>query len=221
MIPPPVVRLYSLKLPSMTPIRTILIDDHRLFNDGLSLVLRESPDFTVVEQVYDSRQALEVYSRHKPDLVLVDFNMPHLDGLAVVKQLRQLQNPVKIVVISMYAEKREIARFDELLVDGYITKTIAADRLLTLLRQVMEGTKVVETDKPTLLLSDDAFRVKYGLTKREVEILRRVKLDLTTEQIAAELSLSYFTVQTHRKNISQKLPFTSKKEFYDFLETLT
>lgn len=205
----------------MTPIRTILIDDHRLFNDGLSLVLRESPDFTVIEQVYDSRRAQEVCCRHKPDLVLVDFNMPHLDGLVVVKQLRQLQNPVKIVVISMYAEKREIARFDELLVDGYIAKTVAADRLLTLLRQVMEGTKVVETDKPTLLLSDDAFRVKYGLTKREVEILRRVKLDLTTEQIAAELSLSYFTVQTHRKNISQKLPFTSKKEFYDFLETLT
>ena len=205
----------------MTPIRTILIDDHRLFNDGLSLVLRESPDFTVVEQVYDSRQALEVYSRHKPDLVLVDFNMPHLDGLAVVKQLRQLQNPVKIVVISMYAEKREIAWFDELLVDGYIAKTVAADRLLTLLRQVMQGMKVVETDKPTLFLADDALRVNYGLTKREIEILKRVKRDLTTEQIAAELSLSYFTVQTHRKNISQKLPFTSKKEFYDFLESLT
>lgn len=204
----------------MTPIRTILIDDHRLFNDGLSLVLRESPDFTVVEQVYDSRQAQEVCSRHKPDLVLVDFNMPYLDGLAVVKQLRQLQNPVKIVVISMYAEKREIARFDELLVDGYIAKTVAADRLLTLLRQVMAGTKVVETDKPALPLSDDTFLVKYGLTKREIEILKRVKQDLTTEQIAAELSLSYFTVQTHRKNISQKLPFTTKKEFYDFLETL-
>lgn len=205
----------------MTQIRTILIDDHRLFNDGLSLVLRESPDFTVVEQVYDSRMAQEVCSRHKPDLVLVDFNMPHLDGLAVVKQIKELQNPVKIVVISMYAEKREIARFDELLVDGYIAKTVAADRLLTLLRQVMQGAKVVETDKPTLLLSDDAFRVKYGLTKREVEILKRVKQDMTTEQIAAELSLSYFTVQTHRKNISQKLPFTSKKEFYDFLESLT
>lgn len=203
------------------PIRTILIDDHRLFNDGLSLVLRESPDFAVVEQVYDSRLALAACSKHKPDLILVDFNMPHLDGLAVVKQVSQLPTPVKIVVISMYAEKREIARFHELLVDGYITKTVAADRLLTLLRQVMAGEQVVETDKLTPPLPADSFGVKYGLTKREIEVLKRVKQDLTTEQIAEELCLSYFTVQTHRKNISHKLPFTSKKEFYDFLESLT
>ena len=203
------------------PTRTILIDDHRLFNDGLSLVLRESTDFVVVEQVYDSRLALTACAQHAPDLILVDFNMPHMDGLAVVKQVKQLPNPVRIVVISMYAEKREIARFDELLVDGYIAKTVAADRLLTLLRQVMAGERVVETDTLTLPLPDDDLRGSYGLTKREIEILKRVKQDMTTEQIADELCLSYFTVQTHRKNISQKLPFTTKKEFYDFLDSLT
>jgi DNA-binding NarL/FixJ family response regulator len=188
----------------MIPTRTILIDDHRLFNDGLSLVLRESPDFVVVDQIYDSRLALAACSQQAPDLILVDFNMPHMDGLTVVKQVKQLPNPVKIVVISMYAEKREIARFDELQVDGYIAKTVAADRLLTLLRQVMAGERVVETDNPTLPTIDDAVQVSYGLTKREIEILKRVKQDKTTEQIADELCLSYFTVQTHRKNISQK-----------------
>ena len=206
----------------MTPFRTILIDDHRLFNDGLSLVLRESPDFMVVEQVYDSRLALDACRRHTPDLVLIDFNMPHYDGLAVVKQLMALPYASKIVVISMYAEKSEIARFNALNVNGYIAKTVAADRLLTLLRQVMAGKQVVETDAtPLPPHPDDPFRVRYGLTKREVEILKRVKQGLTTEQIAEELSLSYFTVQTHRKNITQKLPFKTKKEFYNFLETLS
>lgn len=202
------------------PTRTVLIDDHRLFNDGLSLVLRESPDFAVVEQVYDSRLALDTCIRQQPGLILVDVNMPHLDGLAVVKQVRQLPNPARIVVISMYAEKREIARFDELRVDGYIAKTVAADRLLTLLRQVMAGERIVETDSPLLPLPDDDLRDRYGLTRRELEILKRVKQDMTTEQIAADLCLSYFTVQTHRKNIGQKLPFTSKKQFYDFLDSL-
>ena len=203
-------------------VRTILIDDHRLFNDGLSLVLRESPDFMVVDQVYDSREALAACLKHAPALVLVDFNMPHHDGLAVVKQLRQLPTPCKVVVISMYAEKREIARFNALNVDGYIAKTVAADRLLTLLRQVMQGQQVIETDLPEspAPMPSDEFRLKYGLTKREVEILKGVKQGLTTEQIADTLCLSYFTVQTHRKNISQKLPFDTKKEFYDFLETL-
>ena len=204
------------------PIRTILIDDHRLFNDGLSLVLRESPDFVVVDQIYDSRDALAACLKHAPALVLVDFNMPHHDGLAVVSQLQQLPTPCKVVVISMYAEKREIARFNALNVDGYIAKTVAADHLLTLLRQVMQGQRIIETDvvESPAPLPGDVFRLKYGLTKREVEILKRVKQGLTTEQIADQLCLSYFTVQTHRKNINQKLPFDSKKDFYDFLETL-
>ena len=204
------------------PTRTILIDDHRLFNDGLNLVLRESSDFVVVEQVYDSRLALEACARLTPDLVLVDVNMPHYDGLAVVNQLKQLPAPGKIVIISMYAERREIDRFSALNINGYIAKTVAADHLLTLLRQVMQGEFVIETDalpSPARPANDTA-RSTYGLTKREVEILKRVKLGLTSEQIADTLSLSYFTVQTHRKNISQKLPFTSKKDFYDFLETL-
>lgn len=204
------------------PTRTILIDDHRLFNDGLSLVLRESTDFMVVEQVYDSRLALETCAQLTPDLVLVDVNMPHYDGLAVVEQLKQLPAPGKIVIISMYAERREIDRFSALNINGYIAKTVAADHLLTLLRQVMQGEFVIETDavpSPALPAINTA-RSTYGLTKREVEILKRAKRGLTSEQIANELSLSYYTVQTHRKNISHKLPFTTKKEYYDFLETL-
>ena len=69
----------------------------------------------------------------------MDVNKPHYDGLAVVGQLKQLPTPGKIVIISMYAERREIARFNALNIDGYIAKTVAADRLLTLLRQVMQG----------------------------------------------------------------------------------
>lgn len=204
------------------PTRTILIDDHRLFNDGLSLVLRDSMDFVVVEQVYDSRLALEVCSRLNPDLVLVDVNMPYYDGLTVVEQLRQLPVPCPIVVISMYAEKHEIARFGTLDINGYIAKTVPADRLLLLLRRVMQGQMVIETDTVPGLVqpAKELARFTYGLTKREVEILKRVKRGLTSEQIANELNLSYFTVQTHRKNISQKLPFTTKKGYYDFLETL-
>jgi DNA-binding NarL/FixJ family response regulator len=204
------------------PTRTILIDDHRLFNDGLSLVLRESTDFVVVEQIYDSRLALDACARHAPDLVLVDVNMPHYDGLAVVELLKQLPAAGKIVIISMYAERHEIARFNALHINGYIAKTVAADRLLTLLRQVMAGQLVIETDAAPSPAgpAKDAARPAYGLTKREVEILKRVKQGLTTEQIADTLSLSYYTVQTHRKNISHKLPFTTKKEFYDFLELL-
>ncbi len=205
------------------PIRTIIIDDHRLFNDGLSLILKESPDFEVVQQTFDSRRAFDDCRRHRPDLVLVDYNMPHLDGLAVVQQLKGLPKPAKLVVISMYAEKREVARFRALGVDGYLAKTVPAEELRHALRQVMAGQTVLEKAQPAPLPPQvgDYFHLRQQLTRREIEILRLVGQDLTTEEIAERLSLSFYTVQTHRKNISQKLPFTGGKDFYDFLESLT
>lgn len=206
----------------MPPFRTVLIDDHRVFSDGLNLILSHSPDFTVVEQVFDSRRAYDACLQQKPDLVLVDYNMPHLDGVAVVKQLGQLTHTCRIVVISLYADKEEIARCRALKVDGYLAKTIPADRLLALLGRVMQGEQVIETDLPNETPGSlpDHWRLGPRLTKREVDILMGMKQGLTTEQIAVQLELSYFTVQIHRKNISRKLPFLTEKELYEFLEVL-
>jgi len=202
--------------------RTVLIDDHQLFNDGLRLILSHSPCFEVVGQVFDSRRAYDTCAHLQPDLVLVDYNMPHLNGEAVVAQLRQLTHPCRIVIISMYAEKKEIARFKALSVDGFIAKTVPAGRLPDLLERVMQGEQVIETDtrQPEPPTVPDHFRLKQLLTKREIEILKGVKQGLTTEQIATQLGVSYFTVQTHRKNISRKLPALTQKELYEFLETL-
>ncbi len=204
------------------PYRTILIDDHQLFNDGMNLILTNSPDFTVVDQVYDSQLAYDACQKHQPDLVLVDFNMPHLDGLAVVRQIQQLPFRCRIVVVSMYAEKPEIARFNALNVDGYIAKTVPAERLLHLLEWVMLGERVIEADTVPCdpAVTPDFFWLKYQLTRREVEILKRIKAGMSSEQMATQLKLSYHTVQAHRRNINRKLPFKTNKEFYDFLDTL-
>jgi len=202
--------------------RVVLVDDHQLFNDGLRLILNNSPRFEVVGQVFDSRRAYDTCAGLQPDLVLVDYNMPHYNGEAIVAQLRQLPNTCRIVIISMYAEKKEIARFKALHVDGFMAKTVPAERLVTLLDRVMQGEQIIETDvpRPEPLPVPDHFRLKQLLTKREIEILKGVKQGLTTEQIASQLGLSYFTVQTHRKNINRKLPSLTQKELYEFLETL-
>jgi DNA-binding NarL/FixJ family response regulator len=196
----------------------LIIDDHQLFNDGLALILKEAQDFNIVGQVYDSRQALYQYQALSPDLVLVDFNMPHFDGLAVVKQLNALSNKHKIVVISMYADSKEILMFKELGVNGYLPKTTPAEELRDDLRRVVAGElvfKSLRTDKPPIVKDD--FALKYRLSKREIEILKTLKQGHTTEEVANLLNLSYFTVETHRKNINQKLNFKNKQEFYDFL----
>jgi DNA-binding NarL/FixJ family response regulator len=202
-------------------IQTVIIDDHTLFNDGLSLILKESGGFKVIEQIYDSRQAYFKCLSLMPQLIMIDYNMPYLSGLEVVIQLKTLESDAKIVIVSMYAEKREIALFEEIGVDAYITKTTPANELIAILKKVMQGEKIFESsfnNKP--IIEKDAFALKHHLTKREMEILKLIKKEYTTEQIATTLNLSFYTVETHRKNVNQKMKFKTKKEFFDFLGTI-
>lgn len=201
-------------------IRTILIDDHTLFNDGLALILKESGFFEVVGQIYDSRQALHSCHLLIPDLVLVDYNMPHLNGLEIVAQLKTLMSKPKIVIISMYAEKRELKLFTAANVDGYLTKTTPAAELISNLKKIVAGDRImhvgsVQKDKT----EKDFFALKHRLTKREHEIILALKEGKNTEQIARQLGLSYLTVETHRKNINAKLKLESKQEFFAFLQS--
>ncbi|GAB2637436.1 response regulator transcription factor [Emticicia sediminis] len=200
---------------------TIIIDDHSLFNDGLALILKESGCFKVVEQVYDSRQAYFKCFSLRPSLLIIDYNMPHLNGLEVVKQINSLNYGCKIVIVSMYADKKEISLFKDEGVDGYINKTTPASDLIQALNAILKGEKVFISNsivKPEL--RKDEFEKRHHLTKREMEILKLIKKEYTTEQIASTLNLSFYTVETHRKNVNQKMKFKTKKEFFDFLETI-
>lgn len=201
-------------------IKCLIIDDHQLFNDGLALILKESKEFEIIEQIYDSRQAYFKCIQKTVDLVLVDYNMPNLNGLEVVKQLKTLPYSPKIVIISMYADHREIQQFEKLGANGYFTKTTPANVLLGKLLEIVKGASYFDHHQQENRPKDQ-FYLKNQLTKREVEVLKLLKKEYTTEQIATTLKLSYFTVETHRKNVNQKMKFSSKKEYYDFLEGFT
>ena len=128
---------------------------------------------------------------------------------------------MKIVIVSMYADKKEIELFKKEGVHAYITKTTPGTQLIENLKKVMEGEKLFETkNKAKTIIEKDIFAAKHQLTKREMEVLRLIKQEVTTEKIAEMLNLSFYTVETHRKNINQKLKFKTKKEFYAFLETI-
>lgn len=202
-------------------IRTVIIDDHTLFNDGLALILKESGQFEIVGQIYDSRQA--VYNCHQliPDLILVDYNMPYLSGLDVVAELQKLMSKPKIVIISMYAEKRELKLFSAVNVDGYISKTTPSAELISSLNKIVAGDKVVRVGSVHKeRIAKDFFALKHQLTRREHEIVMCLKDGKTTDQIAQQLGLSYLTVETHRKNINAKLKLGSKQELFEFLQSI-
>lgn len=201
--------------------KTLIIDDHALFNEGLALILKECAAFEVVGQVYDSRKATHQCQLLAPDLVLLDYNMPYLNGLHVVASLQTLLKKPKIVIISMYADKRELNLFKAANVDGFLTKTTSSKELVSSLTKIMAGVKLLNTGAPAKEASvKDFFALKHQLTKREYEIVKLLKNGETTDQIAVKLGLSYFTVETHRKNINAKLKLHNKQEFYNFVQSL-
>ncbi len=206
--------------PAYYPINILIIDDHRLFNDGLGLMLADAPDITVVGHVYHSRQAVEQVRDHRPDVVVMDFNMPEINGLDLTRQLITKLGPQRILILSMYGETRYIEDFRKAGALGYMLKTSSKEELLTAIRAVAQRVPYFDPkladEKQFSNHADDIFLKKYKLSPREVEIIGHIKDGLSSPQIAEKINLSQHTVDTHRKNIHAKLGINTVADLVRF-----
>jgi DNA-binding NarL/FixJ family response regulator len=195
--------------PLPSPIRVIIVDDHRLFNDGLKAMLANQPAIEVVGQVYHSREAPVAVATHRPDVLLMDFNMPGANGLEMTRQLLHHWPALRVLILSMYAEQRYIDDFQKAGARGYILKTTDVDDLVAAIRQVAGGGLYVNPGlgraAPQNNHTGDLFLKKFRLTPREVEVIGHIRQGLTSQQIAEAMHISFYTVETHRKNIHLKL----------------
>lgn len=202
------------------PIRILVIDDHRLFNDGLILMLTDTPDLTIVGQIYQSREALQQVFQLRPDVLIIDFNMPDINGLDLTKELIAQVGPQRILILSMYGERRYIDDFRRAGALGYMLKTSTKDELLMGIRTVAQGIPYFDPkladEKQFSNHTDDVFLKKYKLSPREVEIIRYIKAGMSSPQIAEKVNLSPHTIDTHRKNIHAKLGISTVAELVRF-----
>jgi len=189
--------------------RLILADDHALFLEGLAIMLSRQPDFQVVGTAGDGKQLLELLSVHACDLVTLDLNMPHLDGLETLVQLKATFPALKVLVLSNYEQpefKREVERLGG---DGYLLKNSSISVVVAAIERIIQGEQVFYADKELQVkekdyFTDDFLR-KLALTRREVDIIRCIAREMTTKQIAETLFISEHTVMTHRKNLLRKI----------------
>jgi DNA-binding NarL/FixJ family response regulator len=202
------------------PISLLIIDDHRLFNDGLLLMLSDAPDLTIIGQIYHSREAMQAVSQHHPDVLIIDFNMPEIDGLELTRRLITQFGTQRVLILSMYGEQRYIDDFKKAGALGYMLKTSTKDELLTAIREVAAGNPYFDPkladDRQFSNHADDVFLKKYKLSPREVEIIRYIKQGLSSPQIAEAVNLSHHTIDTHRKNIHAKLGINTVAELVRF-----
>ncbi|GAB3639566.1 response regulator transcription factor [Spirosoma arcticum] len=183
-------------------------------------MLADAPDLTIVGQIYHSREALQQVFQLRPDVLVIDFNMPDINGLDLTKELIAKMGPQRILILSMYGERRYIDDFRKAGALGYMLKTSTKDELLTAIRSVAQGVPYFDPkladEKQFSNHTDDVFLKQYKLSPREVEIIRHIKAGLSSPQIAEKLNLSPYTIDTHRKNIHAKLGISTVAELVRF-----
>ena len=188
-------------------IKLLIVDDHKLFSNGLAALLEKYEDFEVLKQVDDSRNAIHEVQNLNPDVVLIDFNMPNINGLELTKILLEGFPKLKILILSMYDDERFVKDFKQAGAKGYLTKTEEIETVKQAILNIYQGEKVFnKLDSISLNLhNEELFLKKFAITRREKEIIDLIVLGKTTRQISEHLGISYYTAETHRKNIYIKL----------------
>lgn len=192
-------------------IKILLVDDHRIMRDGLSALLKNEPDMEVVAESDNGREAVEMSRKLKPTVVVMDMSMPGLNGAEATRQILALCDDVKVLALSMHADKRFIIGALSAGASGYVLKDCAFEDLVRAIRTVaMNRTYlspniadiVVKSYRHSQPSPSESFPV---LTPREREVLQLISEGASVKKIAPILRVSTKTIETHREHIMKKL----------------
>jgi len=201
-------------------IKVLIVDDHEMVRDGLSVMMEREEDFTVVGEAQNGLEAVEKTKALNPDVVLMDLRMPDMDGVEAMRQIRAVQDDVKFLVLTTYDSDEYIFDAIEAGAKGYLLKDTSREELFRAVRTVNRGESLIEPavvsrllDRLTELSHRAAHGPEHGaLSEREVEVLQLMARGSANKQIASDLSITESTVKTHVANIFQKLEVSHRTE---------
>jgi DNA-binding NarL/FixJ family response regulator len=193
-------------------INVIIVDDHQMFIDGVKSILKSEKNIRITGEALNGLQLFELFKTELPDIVLMDINMPGMDGIEATKIIAAKYAKVKVIVLSMHSSKEFVAGLIEAGASGYILKNTGRKELVQAIQAVSEG-KTFYSNAVTEVIMDSfknpARQISNPelaqLTDREKEVLKLIAREYSTKQIAEELFISSNTVETHRKNIMSKI----------------
>lgn len=209
----------------MEKIKILLADDHQMFLDGLSSLLSQLKDVEIVGAVNDGGMVIEQLQDKKPDLVILDMNMPVLNGLETTKKIKQSHSHIKVLGLTMDNDLDSITGMLEAGASGYILKNTGKAELEMAIQQVMSGKYYLSQSISTQLAQNLLLNLNQkkpetnildNLTEREIEILKLIALEHSNTEIATLLFISPKTVETHRKNLMRKIGVKNSLGVYKF-----
>jgi two-component system nitrate/nitrite response regulator NarL len=192
------------------PIRVLLVDDHPIVRKGLSSCLSRQENIQVVGEAGDGREALRKAKELAPDVVMMDIDMPHMNGLTATELMRKEMPGVKVLVLSMHTHSDVVMRILQSGARGYIVKEASSEELLRAVETVHAGESFFSSDVARLALNQFVRGGGEGpqpgqISNREREVLIAIAEGLSNKEIASRLSVGVRTVETHRERIMRKL----------------
>ena len=212
-------------------IKVLLADDHKIMREGLKSLLDDASDIQVVGLAANGREAVQLTTELQPDVVVMDLNMPEMDGLEATRQLLAGDPVAKVLILSMVTDRNCVLECLKAGARGYLVKDCAAEELQTAISALAAGESFLCTKVAQVVISDYVQRDRVEadtttaalLSKREQEILRMIADGRNTKEIAFAFDCSVKTVEVHRTNIMKKLDLHSIAELtkYALREGLT
>jgi two-component system response regulator NreC len=195
----------------MTLIKVLLVDDHQIIIDGLKSLLQNNDDIIVAGEANNGRETLRILGILKVDVVLMDIDMPVMNGIDALKEIKRTLPAIKVIILSMHQEAGMIKSLMAIGADGYILKSTSQDELIGAIRKVAGGQPYFSAEVTLSLLNNTQNNPSSSkqptemLTDREEEILKLIAEGFSNKEIGNKLFISHRTVDTHRTNLMKKL----------------
>jgi DNA-binding NarL/FixJ family response regulator len=194
-------------------IKIIIADDHAIFREGLKSIISADQSIKILGDAANGNDALMLINKLEPEIAVLDVDMPVKNGLEVIRELRKNNNPVKIIVLTMYKEERMVNNILDMNVMGYVLKESAINDIVDCIRSVSEGNYYISPLISNLLLKrksrleemEEKTPALKDLTPTEMKILKLIAENKTSKEISEELFVNHRTIEKHRENIISKL----------------
>ncbi len=208
----------------MNPIKVLITDDHALIREVWSYILNSDPRFQVVADCGSGEEAIEAVKTLKPNVVLMDINLPGMNGIETVGQIRKYSPLTKILGISMHTNSVYVKKMMQMGASGYVTKNSPREEMFKAIVEVSSGRRYICAEIKNLFLEkmidgDETKNDIQSLSARELEITGYITKGFSSKGIAESLSLKVKTVEVHRHNILKKLKLRNTPALVNFLNT--
>lgn len=207
------VRQYKI----METIRILIVDDHQLILNGISEMLRPYKKYKIIGKAMNGREAVDKAIELEPDIIFMDISMPEMNGIEATSRIVEQKPEIKIIALTQHDENEYVIQILKAGGSGYLLKNSKKEVFEEAIDAVLAGKKYLSKEISDQMINDillspekhSSDQEDIHLTKREIEIIRKIADDMSNQQIADKLNISLRTVETHRRNLMQKLKVNS------------